>query len=127
MMNPKLLNIFSNREVAVLKCLSAEDSITAGALSKPIIADTQPASEKISVISGDSITVSAKEELDSARPISEIALKTGISDSDEVLRALYVLEGRSLVEPHPHGDFTSDRWRITAVGIKALSMMPGAQ
>lgn len=55
--------------------------------------------------------------------ISEISVTTGIRDSDEVLRALYTLEGKSLVEPQPRGDFTSNQWQITEVGVKALDLI----
>jgi hypothetical protein len=55
--------------------------------------------------------------------ITEISFTTGIRDSDEVLRALYTLEGKSLVEPEPRGDFTSHQWQITDVGLRALEFM----
>lgn len=55
--------------------------------------------------------------------IAEIAVTTGIRDSDEVLRALYTLEGKSLVQPQPKGDFTSNQWQITETGIKALQLI----
>ena len=55
--------------------------------------------------------------------ISEISVETGIRDKDEVLRALYTLEGKSLVEPHPMGDFTSNQWKITDIGVRALSIV----
>ncbi len=56
--------------------------------------------------------------------VSELVGKTGIKDGDEVLRALYTLEGKSLVQPFPAGDFTSNNWQITDIGIKALDLMP---
>ena len=56
--------------------------------------------------------------------VTDIVTKSGIKDSDEVLRALYTLEGKSLVQPYPAGDFTSNSWKITDVGIKALDLMP---
>jgi hypothetical protein len=55
--------------------------------------------------------------------ISEISFNTGIRDNDEVLRALYTLEGKSLVQPEPRGDFTSHQWQITDVGMRALEFM----
>jgi hypothetical protein len=55
--------------------------------------------------------------------INEISSGSGIRDSEEVLRALYTLEGRSLVEPDPPGDFTSARWRITDLGRRAADLM----
>jgi len=55
--------------------------------------------------------------------VAELAGKSGIKDSDEVLRALYTLEGKSLVQPFPAGDFTSNNWQITNIGIKALDLM----
>ncbi len=54
--------------------------------------------------------------------ITEISVTTGIRDNDEVLRALYTLEGKNLVEPEPKGDFTSNRWQITDVGLRALQL-----
>lgn len=54
--------------------------------------------------------------------ITEIVSGTGIRDSDEVLRALYTLEGKSLVSPFPEGDFTSNQWKITNFGLKALRL-----
>ena len=55
--------------------------------------------------------------------LSEIAFAAGIKDNDDVLRALYTLEGKSLVEPQPKGDFTSNLWQITNVGFKALEII----
>ena len=59
-----------------------------------------------------------------ALEVNELVGKTGIKDGDEVLRALYTLEGKSLVEPFPAGDFTSNNWQITDIGVKALDLMP---
>lgn len=56
--------------------------------------------------------------------VSEISSNTGIRDNDEVLRALYTLEGKNLVSPEPAGDFTSNQWQITATGLKALRLTP---
>ena len=55
--------------------------------------------------------------------ISELSHSTGINDNDEVLRALYTLEGKSFVTPEPPGSFTSTSWRITDVGCKALQLV----
>lgn len=55
--------------------------------------------------------------------ITEIGFACQIRDSDEVLRALYTLEGKALVEPDPPGDLTSSRWRITPIGMRAVSTM----
>lgn len=55
--------------------------------------------------------------------ISELVAHTGIKSSDEVLRALYTLEGKHLVTPEPEGDFTSNLWRITERGVQALDLM----
>ena len=55
--------------------------------------------------------------------VSEIAYAIGIRDNDEVLRALYTLEGKSLVSPEPEGDFTSNNWQITTLGQKALYLL----
>ena len=55
--------------------------------------------------------------------IGEISSTTGIRDSEEVLRALYTLEGKSLVEPEPRGDFTSNIWQITDIGVRALGLV----
>ena len=58
--------------------------------------------------------------------LSDIATNTGIRDRDDVLRALYNLEGKAFVEPHPSGDFTSNQWKITSFGIKALDVLVAA-
>ena len=58
--------------------------------------------------------------------VSEISYSTGIRDSDEILRALYTLEGKSMVAPLPRGDFTSNHWLITEMGKKALTMVAPA-
>ena len=55
--------------------------------------------------------------------IGEISTSTGLRDSDEILRALYTLEGKNLVQPEPEGDFTSNRWQITDYGRKALQLI----
>lgn len=60
--------------------------------------------------------------ISSSAEINEIVSNTGIRDSDEVLRALYTLEGKSLVSPFPEGDFTSNQWQITTFGLKALRL-----
>ena len=54
--------------------------------------------------------------------INEIVSTSGMRDSDEVLRALYTLEGKSLVSPFPEGDLTSNQWKITNNGVKALKL-----
>ena len=54
--------------------------------------------------------------------VTDIAMGSGVRDSDEVLRALYTLEGKSFVQPEPAGDFTSSQWRITDVGKKAVEL-----
>ncbi len=54
--------------------------------------------------------------------VSEIAQGLGIRDSDEILRSLYTLEGKHLVEPCPPGDFTSSFWRVTPIGERAVLM-----
>lgn len=58
-----------------------------------------------------------------ASEIGQISMSTGIRDSNEVLRALYTLEGKSLVRPEPAGDFTSTQWTITDVGSRALNVL----
>ncbi len=55
--------------------------------------------------------------------LSEITAQSGLRDQDEVLRALYTLEGKGLVAPDPVGDFTSTKWRVTDVGSKALEVV----
>ncbi|MDR2338330.1 MAG: hypothetical protein LBE20_06800 [Deltaproteobacteria bacterium] len=57
-----------------------------------------------------------------ATEISQIAIDIGVKDKDEVLRALYILEGRSLVSPEPAGSFTSNSWKITEIGIRAYDL-----
>ncbi len=55
--------------------------------------------------------------------ITEISQATGIRDNEEVQRALYLLEGKNLVQPEPAGDLTSNSWKITDVGMKALGAL----
>lgn len=55
--------------------------------------------------------------------ISEIALETGIRDVDEVQRALYLLEGKNLVQPEPPGDLTSSFWCLTDNGMRAVTTL----
>lgn len=62
-------------------------------------------------------------EEESMTEVAEIASLTGIRDRDEVLRALYTLEGKSLVRPEPAGDFTSSHWLVTETGLKAQSIV----
>ncbi len=85
-------NIISDKELAVLCCLSERQ-----------------------VVSKERVTTD----------LSEISFTTGIRDNDEVLRALYTLEGKSLVAPEPKGDFTSANWQITANGLKAVEIVSG--
>lgn len=63
------------------------------------------------------------EHLHSTSEISEIATELGVESSEEVQRALYILEGKSLVQPEPKGDFTSNHWKITDVGLRAMSIL----
>ena len=55
--------------------------------------------------------------------VSELSQDTGIRDNDEILRALYTLEGKRMVSPEPDGDFTSNQWQITDTGRKALQFV----
>ena len=64
--------------------------------------------------------------VDSALMVNEISQNTGIRDNDEVLRALYTLEGKQLVQPDPAWDFTSNRWKITDVGVRAVQVLKAA-
>jgi len=59
----------------------------------------------------------------STSEISEIANLTGIKSNEEVQRALFILEGKALVRPDPAGDLTSNFWKITTGGVKALQLM----
>ena len=59
--------------------------------------------------------------------ISELSSLSGIKNNEEVQRTLYILEGRSLVQPEPKGDLTSSQWSITAVGVKALDFIQQEQ
>ena len=86
-------NIISERELAVLSSLRRRRRIE----------EPEPAQDTIE--------------------LSEICFSTGIKDSDEVLRALYTLEGKNLVQPEPPGDFTSSQWQITAGGMTALRLL----
>ena len=63
------------------------------------------------------------DEDSSVREISELGHWTGMHDKDDVLRALYTLEGKNLVSPEPAGDFTSQKWKITDLGERALQVL----
>lgn len=54
--------------------------------------------------------------------VSEISSGTSVRDTDDILRALYTLEGKHLVEPCPPGDFTSSFWKVTPIGERAVMM-----
>lgn len=53
----------------------------------------------------------------------EITQSTMLRDQDEILRALYTLEGKALVSPEPEGDFTSTKWKITDAGMGTLEVI----
>lgn len=55
--------------------------------------------------------------------IAELSTTTGISNNEEVQRALYILEGKSFVAPEPAGDLTSSNWKITDIGEQALRII----
>ena len=55
--------------------------------------------------------------------VSYIGQVSGIGEHDEIVRALYNLEGKNLVEPVPKGDFTSQVWKVTGAGAKALELL----
>jgi hypothetical protein len=55
--------------------------------------------------------------------LSEIIQSTSVRDQDEILRALYTLEGKGLVSPDPEGDFTSSRWKATEHGVGTMSVI----
>ncbi|MCC6221776.1 MAG: hypothetical protein IT291_11105 [Deltaproteobacteria bacterium] len=63
------------------------------------------------------------ESTQKTKAIAEIASAVGIDSRDEIQRALFILEGRSLVEPEPAGDLTSNNWKITSAGVKALEFL----
>lgn len=52
--------------------------------------------------------------------LSEIIAATNLRDQDEILRALYTLEGKGLVSPDPVGDFTSTKWKATDNGAGTM-------
>jgi len=65
------------------------------------------------------MTDNTRESLD----VHEIAAGCETRDVEEILRALYTLEGKSLVEPNPPGDFTSSEWKITEIGKRAVPLI----
>ena len=69
------------------------------------------------------IVPEAQEKTSLCREVTEIAHIIGMHDKDEIIRALYSLEGKSLVSPEPEGDFTSSFWKITDTGIKAIKLL----
>jgi len=60
------------------------------------------------------------------KEVADIARGSDLDDGEEVLRALYTLEGKRLVQPEPEGDFTSRHWKITPVGVRALELLRAA-
>ncbi len=72
----------------------------------------------LKILSKEGITEAKQYE------IAEIAELTGLRDEKEVQRYLLILEGQKLVAPFPEGDFTSNRWRITKEGIRAMRSIP---
>ncbi|HMO16726.1 MAG TPA: hypothetical protein PKA63_02625 [Oligoflexia bacterium] len=52
--------------------------------------------------------------------LGEIISSTNLRDQDEILRALYTLEGKGLVIPDPVGDFTSSKWKATDNGAGTM-------
>lgn len=55
--------------------------------------------------------------------LTEIIQFTSNRDQDEILRALYTLEGKGLVSPDPVGDFTSNKWKATEHGMGTMSVI----
>ncbi len=55
--------------------------------------------------------------------LTEIIQSTTTRDQDEILRALYTLEGKGLVSPDPVGDFTSTKWKATEHGVGTMSVI----
>lgn len=72
------------------------------------------------------VAAKGADTADCSLMVNEISQNTGIRDNDEVLRALYTLEGKQLVQPDPAWDFTSNRWKITDVGVKAVEVLKAA-
>lgn len=95
-------NQFSNLEIDVLKQLKARKFVVSKSAS-----------------TGDSVS---PREIP-GKDISDLAQCTGSRDNEEVVRALYTLEGKSLVKPFPEGDFTSHIWEITDDGVKVLGIL----
>lgn len=81
----------------------------------------QMSSNEIAVLK--SLFYRKKVDQEPLSEISDIAHVTGIRNNEEVQRALYILEGRSLVAPEPAGDLTSSQWQITEVGQRAIDVM----
>ena len=73
-------------------------------------------------LGNNSHAVQAVEEAKTIE-VSQISSTIGIKDKDEIVRALYTLEGKSLAQPYPQGDFTSNQWHITEVGVQAIQLL----
>jgi hypothetical protein len=89
-------NLISEFEVKILKLL-----FELGECTTPPSLEAQEGGENVNIAD---ITGSCEE-----------------SSNDDVLRALYTLEGKSLVHPDPEGDFTSALWKISPIGVRALA------
>ena len=101
-------NLFSEVEKSVLKWLCVRSGLS-----------TDLESGNLSGMDLDNLELTEIEPSE----IADIAIASGIKDNDEVLRALYNLEGKSMAEPYPVGDFTSQRWRVTPTGVKAFALI----
>ena len=75
------------------------------------------------ITKADAIREKYKTDVDKENlEVSEISSGTSVRDTDDILRALYTLEGKHLVEPCPPGDFTSSFWKVTPIGERAVMM-----
>jgi hypothetical protein len=91
--------------------------MTIRSMSKPVVSDVE-----MSILKVLKRRLESETEVPFSN-INEISATSGINDGDDVLRALYTLEGKSLVSPQPEGDFTSQFWKITEVGMKAYTLI----
>ena len=55
--------------------------------------------------------------------VADMVEGTDIGTADEVLRALYIMEGQKMVTPFPIGDFTSSHWCLTDGGADIASKL----
>ena len=88
-----------------------------------LYAQNQVTKSELAVLECLKVHHEGRSESPAIAEVTDLSTNTGIRDKDEILRALYTLEGKRFVSPFPAGDLTSQTWHITDHGVKALGML----